>query len=157
MMFTKSPRDVFLLIAESSLKKYALAGFFAKLQHAIPVYRREDFMRVGKGKISAKYNEEWELNLENEENIKPGDIIVLLLNTQTIHNEKNYHDIQFLIKSVTNEKSMTGSIPPDYAEFVSSLPNDYFKGTSFGYKILPKLNQNDAYDAIFTVLARGDW
>lgn len=45
MMVTQSPRDIFIVVAESSLRNYALAGLFAKLQKAIPVYRREDYVR----------------------------------------------------------------------------------------------------------------
>ena len=45
MMFSQSPRDIFMVIAESSLRKYALAGLFARLQKAIPVYRREDYIK----------------------------------------------------------------------------------------------------------------
>ncbi len=45
MMFSQAPRDLFMVIAESSLRNYALAGLFARLQKAIPVYRREDYAR----------------------------------------------------------------------------------------------------------------
>eukprot|EP01095_Lingulamoeba_sp_RSL-Kostka_P007434 TRINITY_DN2370_c0_g1_i1.p1 TRINITY_DN2370_c0_g1~~TRINITY_DN2370_c0_g1_i1.p1 ORF type:complete len:501 (-),score=173.97 TRINITY_DN2370_c0_g1_i1:590-2092(-) len=88
MMFTQSPRDTFMIIAESSLRKYALAGGFARLQKAIPVYRREDAAFVGTGTLSI-VNEDLSASVEIVEN----DDIVEEKEIEVVIEEEKTNDI----------------------------------------------------------------
>lgn len=163
MMFTQSPRDVFLLIAASSVKNKAIEGFFANLQKAIPVYRREDNKFDGKGtiKINLVDSNLFELKLEGaqsfeDQNIKKGDQISFPLEEKiTTEDDAIFRDVRVNIISNESSNIVRGCICTEYRPIESLVQLDGQKFESF--KVFPKLDQSKAYEAIYSVLARGDW
>ena len=152
MMFTQTPRDVFMVIAESSLKKYALIGFFAKLQHSIPVYRREDYAFKGVGEVSLikKGKDFFVVGNVGGQNVKEGDIIEFL-GTINDKGEGVQVTVIELANSVLRVKINAEELPDNF-DFLSPEPIEYFN-----FKVLPKIDQSQSYHSIYGVLARGDW
>lgn len=162
MMFTQSPRDVFLLIAASSITKYAVQGFFARLQHAIPVYRREDNLFTVKNKITLKFDDEWSATLDKEgpnfdgHKIKPGDILSIPLKKDIMQEEKKFDDVKVLVQTILSSRFAKVTLAPESRAITEELLS-LGEIESNSFKVLPKLDQSKAYEAIFSVLSRGDW
>mmetsp|Transcript_14214 Transcript_14214/g.17999 ORF Transcript_14214/g.17999 Transcript_14214/m.17999 type:complete len:463 (-) Transcript_14214:277-1665(-) len=162
MMFSQSPRDIFMLIAASSVKNYALEGFFAKLQKAVPVYRREDSAFSGEGAVrfEASGEETWKAMMEKgapsfaNQGIKVGDQLSIPLdNPVTVDDENYFKDVRVTISDINSDGVAQVSVCTEY-HAVSSLVE--LDGMTSKFKVFPKLDQSKAYEAIFSVLARGD-
>lgn len=163
MMFSQSPRDTFLIIAASSLKNYKVAGFFARLQHAIPVYRREDNAFKGKGELHfqpASEESHWTVTVKGvtftEQKIKVGDQIAIdLPEPISTPDGQTLRDVRLNIVESKNDNEVVAVLGAEYHSIKELVGFDNSRYTA--YTIFPKLDQSQAYSAIFSVLARGDW
>lgn len=133
MLLTTCGRDISFLIAEKSFHR-PVVGFFAKMVHAIPVKRRQDVAKMGKGLITAAGEIVTGYDTMFTKEVNPGDQIAVS-GDQTIPT----------VKQVVSNTELILDRP-----FARVIPRE---GRS--YKVLEKIDQNAMFSSVYEVLGRG--
>lgn len=133
MLLAHCPRPISFLIAAKSMTRFAV-GFFAKQVNAIPVERPQDIAKSGTGKITIKGKEVTGFNTKFTSELDVGACLTVE-GMDTLPRVKEIKSQTSLILDKTFEKD-----PPSSVDF----------------KILPKLDQTEVYETVWSHLENGN-
>jgi glycerol-3-phosphate O-acyltransferase/dihydroxyacetone phosphate acyltransferase len=129
------PRPIRFIIAEKSLRR-RIVGPLARLLESIPVRRPQDYAKAGQGTVSSRGSEIEGKGTKFTAQLKHGEL--LLVNGITKEGEE--------IPKVTQIIDDTHiKVSPPFEESF----------TDMNYKIIPKLDQSQVYEAVWDALEEG--
>ena len=165
---TEARRRIAFLIAEKSMRQWAI-GTFARLAGAVPVGRAMDSQKPGKGLIylpdptndptlvrgiGTQFDRDTEVGgllvLPPVENNSASADILEILGPEEVRMKKEFRG-EAALKQLTGKGEVNGEDKLDGMITVGDAGD--FQGTK--YKVAPKIDQREVYDAVFQKLNDG--